>query len=209
MSRKDDNSGSTSPWDQRLARVMVRPLARTPVTPNQLTLVSLLVSLLGAGLLATGEPAAMNWGAGFFVAGRFLDHFDGELARATGRTSRVGYYLDYIAGSASYVGLFIGVAFGVYAMLPQGMALLLGIIGGIAAVVVMALDFRLDSALHAGSADGYPAWGGFELEDGIYLLAPITWLGFLQLFFVLAAVGAALFALWTLIRVLRVRPQRH
>ena len=202
-------SVTQSPWDQRLARVMVRSLVRTPITPNQLTIVSLLVSVLGAVLLSTGDPALMNWGAGVFVVGRFLDHFDGELARATGRTSRVGYYLDYIAGSVSYVALFTGAAFGIFAMLPEGMALLLGVIGGVSAIAVMVLDFRLDSALHDGSADGYPAWGGFELEDGIYLLAPITWLGFLHLFFVLAAAGAAVYGLWTITRVLRIRRRGH
>jgi hypothetical protein len=73
----------------------------------------------------------------------------------------------------------------------------------------MVLDFRLDEAAGDGSATGYPAWMGFELEDGIYVLVPITWLGYLHVFFVFAAVGAALFALWTLIRVLVVRARRY
>lgn len=209
MSWDHDLTGSRCPWDQRLARVLVRPLAHTPVTPNQLTLASLLTSVLGAILLA-GEPeASKNWGAVIFVAGRFLDHFDGELARITDRTSRGGYYFDYFAGCMSYVALFAGVAIGVSAVLSEGMTILLGVLGGISAVLVMVLDFRLDEAAGDGSATGYPVWMGFELEDGIYLLVPVTWLGYLHLFFVLAAVGAVLFALWTLIRVLAIRARRH
>ena len=42
------------PWDQRIARVLVRPLVRTPLTPNQLTIFTLIVALSGAGL---GEPS--------------------------------------------------------------------------------------------------------------------------------------------------------
>ena len=33
------------PWDQRIARVLVRPLVKTPVTPNQLTIFTLLIAL--------------------------------------------------------------------------------------------------------------------------------------------------------------------
>ena len=36
------------PWDQRIARVLVRPLARTPLTPNQLTIFTVIVALAGA-----------------------------------------------------------------------------------------------------------------------------------------------------------------
>ncbi len=59
------------PWDQRFARVLVRPLVGTPVSPNQLTFVTLLLALAGAGLLVPGDPALANWGAGIFVLGRF------------------------------------------------------------------------------------------------------------------------------------------
>ncbi|MDX1513562.1 MAG: CDP-alcohol phosphatidyltransferase family protein [Gammaproteobacteria bacterium] len=202
MSRNGAISGLHPPWDQRLARVLVRPLAKTPVTPNQLTLVSLLVSVAGALLLATGDTGLMNWGAGLFVLGRFLDHFDGELARTTGLTSRRGYYFDYLAGCASYAALFVGIAVGVSATLPGQLVLGLALLGGVSAVLVMVLDLKLDAETGDDSATGYPSWGGFELEDGIYLLAPVTWLGYLVPFFVVAAVGASLFALWTLIRVL-------
>ena len=71
-------------WDQRGASYLVRPLVGTPVTPNHVTTVSLLLSLVGAVLLAAGDRSAENWGAGLFMLGRFLDNFDGELARQSG-----------------------------------------------------------------------------------------------------------------------------
>lgn len=68
----------------------------------------------------------------------------------------------------------------------------------------MVLDIKLDRRLDLrdGKAVGYPGALGFELEDGIYLLAPITWLGWLQPFFVAAGRGAAAYSIWTLTRVL-------
>ena len=63
------------PWDQRLARVLVKPLVKSPVTPNQLTIFTLLIALGGAGMLALGETVYTNWGVGLFVLARFMDHF--------------------------------------------------------------------------------------------------------------------------------------
>ena len=68
---------------------------------------------LGRGL---PKGHAANWGAGVFVLARFLDHFDGELARLTGQSSRLGYYLDYVSGGLSYCALFAGMGIG----LPGG-----------------------------------------------------------------------------------------
>jgi hypothetical protein len=69
----------------------------------------------------------------------------------------------------------------------------------------MLFNLRFDrrKELADGQTVGYPGFAGFELEDGIYLLAPITWIGGLQPFFVAAALGACLYCLWTLWRLRR------
>lgn len=196
------------PWDQRIARVLVKPLVNTPVTPNQVTVVTLLVALAGAGLLATGEARHADWGAGLFVLARFMDHFDGELARQKRMTSRLGYYLDYVAGALSYGALFMCIGIGLQGGPLGGWALVLGLAGTASAVLSMFLNLgidrkRRDAGAGEGEAVGYPGFAGFELEDGIYLLAPITWLGFLTPFFVAAGIGATLYCLWTLWSLLR------
>ncbi|MEE8188968.1 MAG: CDP-alcohol phosphatidyltransferase family protein [Kiloniellales bacterium] len=195
------------PYDQRMARVLVRPLAKTGITPNQITAFSLLLALAGAWLLAQGEAAQANWGAGLFVLARFLDHFDGELARLTGKGSRFGYYFDYATGGLSYAALFAGMGIGL-ADGPLGVwALLLGALGAASALISLFLNLDLDRQLDlsGGEAVGYPSLAGFELEDGIYLIAPITWLGWLTPFFTAAGIGAGLYCLWTLGRVVKAR----
>ncbi len=189
------------PWDQRIARVAVKPLVRTAVTPNHVTLVTLLLALAGAGLLAVDEQTLANWGAGVFVLARFLDHFDGELARQKGMASRFGYYFDYVAGALSYGTLFLCIGIGLRHGPLGGWALALGLAGIVSAVVSMFVNLQIDKHQGGdgdGDAVGYPAFAGFELEDGIYLLAPITWLGFLTPFFTAAAVGATVYCLWNL-----------
>ena len=201
-------------WDQRIAAFLVRPLVDTSVTPNQVTTVSLLFSLVGAALLATGDRSAENWGAGLFMLGRFLDHFDGELARFKGIASRFGYYFDYLTGALSYAALFLGIGLGLSMGALGGWAIALGAAATAAALITMGLNIHIDriNAKGAGKqkagerdAVSYPGYGGFEIEDGIYLLAPITWLGFLTPFYVLTCVGASIFCLWTLAQLLRLR----
>ncbi len=187
------------PWDQRIARVAVRPLVRTSVTPNQLTAATLLLAVAGAALLAVGEPHAANWGAGAFVLARFMDHFDGELARQKGMASRFGYYFDYATGGLSYGALFLCIGIGLRDGPLGDWALALGLAGFVSALVSMFVNLRIDKHQGGdGDARGYPAFAGFELEDGIYFLAPITWLGFLTPFFTAAAVGATVYCLWSL-----------
>ncbi|MGH6660328.1 MAG: CDP-alcohol phosphatidyltransferase family protein [Rhodospirillales bacterium] len=188
------------PWDQRIARVLVKPLVKSPVTPNQITIVSLVVALVGAGLLAEGSAAYANWGAGVFVLARFMDHFDGELARQKGMTSRLGYYLDYLSGALSYGALFICIGIGLRESALGPWAITLGLVGAASAILSMVVNLDIDKYLKADAgkdAVGYPGFAGFELEDGIYLLALITWLGFLIPFFVLAGIGSAVYCLWT------------
>ncbi len=79
-----------------------------------------------------------------------------------------------------------------------GWALALGLAGTVSALVSMFVKLQIDKH-QGGDAVGYPAFAGFELEDGIYLLAPITWLGFLTPFFAAAAAaGATVYCLWSL-----------
>ena len=196
------------PWDQRMARILVRPLVKTPVTPNQITVLTLIMALTGAVLLATGDRLLMNWGAGLFVLARFLDHFDGELARQSGKASKLGYYLDYISGGLSYGALFfcLGIAYRHGDLGPW--AVLLGAAGTASAIISMFLNLQIDVTSggdESGEAVGYPGFAGFELEDGIYLIAPITWLGYLEPFFVAAGIGATVYCLWTAWSLMRAR----
>ncbi|MBO6521907.1 MAG: CDP-alcohol phosphatidyltransferase family protein [Rhodospirillales bacterium] len=196
------------PYDQRIAAWMVRPLVRTPVTPNHVSMVTLFIALTGAALLATGEPASATWGAGLFVLARFLDHFDGELARQSGKTSRLGYYLDYIVGSISYAALFFCMGWGFKDSGLGIWAVVLGSGGAAAAIISMFTNLGIDKQTggdETGDAVGYPGFAGFELEDGIYLLWPVTWLGFLYPFFIAAGIGATIYCLYTCVTLLRMR----
>ncbi|MDX1540622.1 MAG: hypothetical protein R3349_04395, partial [Geminicoccaceae bacterium] len=59
------------------------------------------------------------------------------------------------------------------------------------------------------AATRQPRWHGFEIEDVLYLLGPVTWLGGLEPFLLLAGIGAPVYlvhVIWVCRRLLRDRP---
>lgn len=84
--------------------LFVYPLRKTRVTPNMLTLLSLLFGL-ASGITLWIEaylPAFV-----FILIMIFLDCSDGQLARLTKKTSVLGKTLDVIADAVSFVVIFL------------------------------------------------------------------------------------------------------
>jgi archaetidylinositol phosphate synthase len=184
------------PWDQRLANAAIRPFSATRITPNQITTMSLILGLAGALLLARGG-GAMHAGALLFVVSFWLDHVDGELARMTGRTSGFGHYYDLAAGGAVLVATFIGIGIGLDGTALGPWAPVLGLTTAGAIAIIFVLRGELERQFGKPSTR-QPSLLGFEIEDVLYLLGPITWLGGLTPFLLLAGIGTPLFALWVL-----------
>src|SRR5581483_11431484 len=80
-----------------LAAVLLVPLRATRVTPNQVTLVTLLVFAGGAAMLALWPGwRALLIAAGVLELSYVLDCVDGQLARLKGTSSPVGAHLDFL-----------------------------------------------------------------------------------------------------------------
>jgi len=77
-----------------MAALWVRPLKNTPVTPNQVTVVSLIIGIAGAGFFVSGRPWGFLCGGILVQLSSIADCTDGMLARAKGISSAYGAYLD-------------------------------------------------------------------------------------------------------------------
>jgi phosphatidylglycerophosphate synthase len=184
-----------SPWDVRLARLLVRPLQHTPLTPNALTTLGLVASLTAAWLMASGGPRRAALGGGLFMLAVLVDHMDGEFARLTGLTSRFGHYYDHVAAGLGYVSLFVGLGLGLRSgWLGAWAPVAGGIAAGSIAAIFLIRVFLEETAGRAMVAQGN--WRGFEPEDALYLVGPVAWLGLRTPFLLAAALGAPLFLLW-------------
>jgi CDP-diacylglycerol--glycerol-3-phosphate 3-phosphatidyltransferase len=82
---------------RRLASQSVTGLARTRVTPNALTVSGVTLCIVGSVLVwfeYRGELLFFWVGAAVFLVGSILDILDGALARAGGKTTPFGGFLD-------------------------------------------------------------------------------------------------------------------
>ena len=80
--------------NRRISGPLTRLLLRTGLTPDLATALAFAVTLVAAGLVATGETWLMVAGGLGVVLGSALDGVDGELARISVRASRHGAVLD-------------------------------------------------------------------------------------------------------------------
>src|ERR1700680_4395684 len=97
----------------RLARQLVTPLKDSWVMPNHLTTVRLLIGVAGAATFMPGTYAWSNLAALLLVVSNFVDHTDGELARISGKTSRIGHIYDLASDAAVTILLFIAIGIGI------------------------------------------------------------------------------------------------
>jgi phosphatidylglycerophosphate synthase len=189
------------PWDARLARRLVAPLKDGRTTPNHLTTVRLAFGLAAAAAFLPGTYGWSNLGAVLLILSNFLDHTDGELARISGKTSRIGHLYDLASDAVVTVLVFLAIGIGVSAKLPAVLQMspaLLGLTAGAAIALIFYLRMRIED-MGGKAASKQAAVGGFETEDVLYLMPLVTVFNGLTPFLLAAAIGAPLFALWVVI----------
>jgi archaetidylinositol phosphate synthase len=200
------------PWDARLARRLVTPLKDSRATPNHLTTVRLAFGLAAAAAFLPGTYGWTNIGALLLVLSNFLDHTDGELARISGKTSRIGHIYDLASDAVVTILLFLAMGIGVATRVGSVLQMppaVLGLAAGSAVALIFFLRMRIE-AMAGKTASKQASLAGFETEDVLYLLPLVTIFNGLTPFLMAASIGAPLFAVWVVIdyrRVLnRLRP---
>jgi phosphatidylglycerophosphate synthase len=189
------------PWDARLARALVAPLASSRVTPNHLTTVRLAVGLAGAAAFMQGTYWWSNIAALLVIVSNFLDHTDGELARLSGKTSRVGHIYDLASDAAVTILLFVAMGVGVGTGSDNLLGVpppVLGALAGAAIALIFYLRMRIEE-MAGKAATRQASVGGFETEDILYLLPVVTLCSAIMPFLIAASIGAPLFAAWVVI----------
>lgn len=95
-----------------VAFVLVKLIYRFPVTPNQVTMLSMFAGLVAAWYFSVGTAAAMIWGACWYAIANILDCSDGQLARLQNSGLLLGRVVDGVADYVSSTAIFLGIGFG-------------------------------------------------------------------------------------------------
>lgn len=94
------------------SRFIARWAARRGLTPNQVTLASLVIGLLAAAAFAAGERWGLVAGAVLLQVAFTTDCVDGQLARYTRQFSKFGAWLDSMLDRTKEYLVFAGLAIG-------------------------------------------------------------------------------------------------
>ena len=165
-------------------RQVLAPVVRLAIalhlTPNTITVIGLLITIVASTLVANG---ALLVGAAILTAGSLLDAVDGALARAQGSGTAFGSFLDSTRDRAGEAILYIGIGAWALASLVDPTVVVL------AAMVAMAGSFIVSYAHARAQGIGLEASVGLapRTERLVIVIAGIALAG---LGFTIGLIGA-------------------
>ncbi len=178
-------------WVRRQAEALMSAMGRVPLTPNQVTVVGVILTFGAAGLIAFGQ---LRWAGVVLIFAGTCDILDGALARSTHASYPYGAFLDSTldryAEGAVYLGLaayFVGAGGSLQRSLV--LATLAALAGSFLVSYVRAraqsLGFTCESGLFARPERVVVTvigliLGGWWLYGVVFLLAVLTNLTALQ-----------------------------
>lgn len=101
--------GLVSRWlNRRVSLAITRRLAGVPVTPNQISIVTMLLGIASGVAVAQGSYAFGVAGAAVLQLQSTLDGVDGELARLRSQCTRLGQWLDTLSDDLAEFSFMLG-----------------------------------------------------------------------------------------------------
>jgi len=191
-------------FDRHISRAISTRLVRTPLTPNQITLIGVTIGMAGAWLLSQPGYFYQLIGVFLFLFCVIVDGVDGEVARLKLKESIFGHYLDIITDNLVHVAVFVGIAYGLHRetgdpIYLQALWLMLGGFGLCIVAVWQCILRRTEEELER-SPRVMRFMALMTNRDFAYLVFLLALFHRLNWFLMGAAIGTYLFAviLWTL-----------
>ena len=132
------------PLVRRLSDRLTPLLLPLPVTPNQVSIASLLSGLAGAACFIPGGRGAAMIGGLLLIASYVLDNCDGDIARAKKLSSRLGHYLDSIVDWLVDTTFFVCLGIGTATARDERFWLWLGLAAAAGATISYVLELSHD-----------------------------------------------------------------
>ena len=111
--------------------VIAKLLSKTCVTPNAITIISIFIGVAAGPLFYFKNIRLTLAGIICLLVANILDCVDGQLARLTGKKSKIGRILDGIAGDIWFVSIYICLALRLQNEFDTGWFFLLALISAL------------------------------------------------------------------------------
>ncbi|MFI6988522.1 CDP-alcohol phosphatidyltransferase family protein [Nonomuraea wenchangensis] len=151
---------------RRLSIYVTWLMARTRVTPNQLTWVMTVAGVLAGFVIAVPGLWAAVAAALLIQVYLLLDCSDGELARWTGRTSLTGVYLDRVGAYFAEAAVLAGLGWRASAVLPDWYTVL-GVGAALGAILIKAETDLVEVARAKGGLPAAGESGAVQFRSGL------------------------------------------
>jgi phosphatidylglycerophosphate synthase len=98
-------------WFYRpLGYAVARACIPLGITPNAVTIASIVIGVAGGHLLWYRDAALNAWGITCWIAADILDSTDGQIARMTNHKSKLGRILDGFGGNLIFTSMYLHLA---------------------------------------------------------------------------------------------------
>ncbi|WP_169986228.1 CDP-alcohol phosphatidyltransferase family protein [Microbispora sp. H10836] len=145
MDRRSGEHWAGLLYMRRLSIYATWLLAKTPISPNQVTGLMIVCGVAAGAVLALPGFWAALAAALLIQVYLLLDCSDGELARWTGRTSITGVYLDRVGHYFAEAALLIGLGFRASETLPDWYTVM-GVAAALGAILIKSETDLVDVA---------------------------------------------------------------
>ncbi len=169
----------------------------TDLTPNQITLISLVVGLISAACFAAGQYTLSVVGAVLLLISAWIDCTDGEIARIKFMESALGKRLDILSDNVVHWALFFCIGLGLYRVSGNPVHLVLGglaVLGSLGAFLLLWRDIMQDKENAARNpqenAEALSWVDRLANRDFTYLVFLMACIGKLEIFLGLTAIGS-------------------
>ena len=114
-------------------------LVNTPVTPNQVTIISLILGIASAAFFSHGAHTYTIIAGLFYFISTVFDQCDGEVARYKQMTSDFGKTFDIIVDSIVNATITIGITIAIYKTNGSGLSIIAGLLAMTGIVISLLL----------------------------------------------------------------------
>ena len=202
---KDSGLKNDSFVDRTITRFFSRQITRfflqTSLSPNTITLLSLVIGLVSAGYFFQGTYENILIGAGLLLLSAWIDCTDGEIARLKFMESKVGGKLDIICDNLVHIAVFFAIGMGLYQTTGQTVFIILGafaVLGNLISFLFLSSSIIDEKKRRSGNTPGLIVKKDLTAKlanrDFIYLIFLMALIGRVDIFIFITAVGSNVFA---------------
>lgn len=202
-------AGSGQNHDSPITRLLSRPFSQkitrlflnTKITPNQITLFSFAMGL-GSAICFAGGTYPMNVLGGLLLLfSTWVDGADGEIARLKFMETKLGGKLDIICDNIVHFFVFGAIGWGVSKTTGDETYLYLGGLAAFASltsfILLGAIILKKNTGATTPAPDSEPSMAEkLANRDFIHFLMLMTLIDQVQVFIVIAAIGATVFTIY-------------